>query len=287
MTLRTILTALSGGEPDRRRLDVTFAVARRFGAHIEALHARGDPRNAVPITVEGMSGALVEDIMQVAEREAAERAGTARATFEQWRDDTGTALAERPGDGAEVTAAWYEQIGREDDLIARYGRLADLVVGSRPAADDLTAETSVEAAIFDTGRPVLLAAPEAKETLGETMAIFWNGSAQAARAVAGALPLLTQAKLVHVLWVDEAVGPEPAQKGLPDYLAWHGVDASVSRFEPDFRAVGEALLEEADRVGADLLVMGAYTHSRLRQMILGGVTKHVLGHATLPVLLAH
>jgi nucleotide-binding universal stress UspA family protein len=287
MTIKTILTALSGAEPDRRRLDASFAVARRFAAHIDALHARGDPRNAVPITVEGMSGALVEDIMRAAERDAAERAQAARATFDRWRADAGATLAERPTDGVEVTASWYEEMGREDDLIARYGRLADLIVESRPTESDFTAETSVEAAIFDTGRPVLLVAPEPGAELGETVAIFWNGSAQAARAVAGALPLLSQATRVHVLWVDEALGPEPAQKGLPDYLAWHGVNASVSKFQPDYRSVGEALLQEADRVGADLLVMGAYTHSRIRQMVLGGVTKHVLGHAAIPVLLAH
>ena len=285
MTIKTILTSLNGVGADRLRLDVTLAVARPFDAHIEVLHARGDPRNAVPITVEGMSGALVEEIMTVAERESTERAAAARATFDTWCQDTGTVLAESPAAG--VTAAWIDEMGREDDLVVRYGRLADLIVEGRPVPDVFATEVTVEAAIFDTGRPVLLVAPEPRQVIGENMAIFWNGSAQAARAVAGALPLLRRAKQVHVLWIGESRGKELAHMSLPGYLSWHGIDAVVSRFQPDARAVGQALLEESHRVDADLLVMGAYTHSRLRQMVLGGVTKHVLGNATIPVLMAH
>lgn len=287
MPIKIVLTSLNGTNGDRLRLDVALAVARDFDAHIEALHARGDPRNAVPITVEGMSGALVEEIMTVAEREANERAEAARAAFDSWRQETGTALAEAPAAGAGVTAAWIEEMGREDDLVVRYGRLADLIVEGRPAPGVFATEVTVEAAIFDTGRPVLLVAPEPRQSIGENVAIFWNGSAQAARAVGGALPLLRRAKAVHVLWVGESRGKELPRKSLPDYLSWHGVEAVVSRFQPDARAVGQALLEEAQRVDADLLVMGAYTHSRLRQMVLGGVTKHVLGNAAIPVLMAH
>ncbi len=285
MTIKTILTSLNGVGADRLRLDVTLAVARQFDAHIEVLHARGDPRNAVPITVEGMSGALVEEIMTVAERESAERAAAARATFDTWRQDTGTALADAPAAG--VTAAWIDEMGREDDLVVRYGRLADLIVEGRPAPDIFATEVTVEAAIFDTGRPVLLVAPEPRQAIGDNVAIFWNGSAQAARAVGAALPLLRRANQVHVLWIGESRGKELAHMSLPGYLSWHGVEAVVSRFQPDARAVGQALLEEAHRVDADLLVMGAYTHSRLRRLVLGGVTKHVLGNATIPVLLAH
>jgi len=287
MTIKTVLTSLNGVTADRLRLDVALAVSRHFDAHIEVLHARGDPRNAVPITVEGMSGALVEEIMTVAERESTERAAAARATFDSWRQDTGTPIADAPAAGAGVTAAWIEEMGREDDLVVRYGRLADLIVEGRPAQDVFATEVTVEAAIFDTGRPVLLVAPAPRDSIGDNVAIFWNGSAQAARAVAGALPLLRRAKQVHVLWVGESRGKELAHMTLPGYLAWHGIEATVSRFQPDARAVGQALLEEAQRVDADLLVMGAYTHSRLRQMVLGGVTKHVLGNAAIPVLMAH
>ncbi len=287
MVIKTILTLLSGAAADRLRLDVALAVARNFGAHIEALHARGDPRNAVPITVEGMSGALVEEIMTLAENEAGDQSAAARATFDSWLASADIERRDAPATGAGVTAAWLEETGREDELIVNYGRLADLIVEARPTPGDFGTEVAVEAAIFDTGRPVLLVAPEPRPVIGENVAIFWNGSAQAARAVAGALPLLSRAKAVNVLWVGEAGGPERTRKGLPNYLSWHGIEAAVSDFKPDSRAVGQALLEEAERVGADLLVMGAYTHSRLRRMVLGGVTKHVLGNATLPVLMAH
>ena len=220
----------------------------------------------------------------VAERELAERAAAARATFDAWRQDTGTPLADSPAAG--VTAAWIEEMGREDDLVVRYGRLTDLIVEGRPARDVFATEVTVEAAIFDTGRPVLLVAPEPRQAIGDNVAIFWNGSAQAARAVGAALPLLRRAKWVHVLWIGDSRGKELAHMSLPGYLSWHGVEAAVSRFQPDARAVGQALLEEAHRVDADLLVMGAFGRARWRSMILGGVTRRILAEMTLPVLIS-
>jgi nucleotide-binding universal stress UspA family protein len=101
------------------------------------------------------------------------------------------------------------------------------------------------------------------------------------------MPLLCQAKAVDVMWVEEDVEGDAVQTGLVGYLAWHGVAASAKRFAPDKRFIGEMLMDEAAKAKTDLVVMGGYSHSRLREFILGGVTQHMLEEATLPVLAAH
>jgi nucleotide-binding universal stress UspA family protein len=288
MAVKTILVVVGGDEGDRVRLDLAGLAAKPFDGHILALHIRRDPRDSIPLMGEAMSGALVEDVMRLVEQEAAERSGKARNTFDDWAGGNGVTRADHPTADAGVTASWREVTGIEDEYVARCGRLSDLIVVGRPTgAEDVGTTSAVEAAIFDTGRAVLVAPPSAAATFCTSAAIFWNGSAQAARAIGNAVPLLKTAKRVHIL----AVTPEPTPFGggeaLTGYLAWHGVQAESATFAPDARAVGQALLEEADRLNADLLVMGAYTHSRLRQIILGGVTKHVLGNAGFPVLMAH
>ena len=124
--------------------------------------------------------------------------------------------------------------------------------------------------------------------IGRNIAIAWNGSAEAGRAVAVALPLLARAGSVTILSVaeDDRTRELPAGE-LSAYLAWHGITARSRTLPGATSHAGEALMAECRDVGADLLVMGAYTHSRLRQLILGGVTRHVLHHAALACLMCH
>jgi len=138
-----------------------------------------------------------------------------------------------------------------------------------------------------TGRPVLLAPATMPRRLGTSVAIAWNGSIEASNAVSSALPFITRAKTVTAITVLEGGGQDQNLDGLIAYLRWHGVRAKVSRARNRGGDVGKALTGAASRAKADLLVMGAYTHSRMREMILGGVTNHVLHSAKIPVLLAH
>jgi nucleotide-binding universal stress UspA family protein len=147
---------------------------------------------------------------------------------------------------------------------------------------------TVESALFSTGRPVLIAPPEPPKTLGETVLIGWNRSAQSARAFHAAKALLLDnAKQVRILSVTTGAKNGPSAEDIADCLAWRGIKAEIREFSPDNRSIGAVLLAEAGAIGADLIVMGAYTHSRLRQILLGNVTKHVLTHATVPLFMAH
>ncbi|CAA7626467.1 universal stress protein [Magnetospirillum sp. UT-4] len=264
-------------------LEATF---RLFpAAHATALHVRIDPTAAVPLVGEGMSGAMVEEMLNAAERQAAERAQAARAAFDQVRARFGVTLQAAPP-AAGPTADWLEVAGREEEAVAWRGRLHDLVVTGCPREGAETPSLlTLNAALLESGRPLLLAPTTPPAGPASRIAVAWNGSAEAGRAIAAALPLLATASAVTVLTIteDDRTRGVPAAE-LETYLAWHGVAAQFRTVTAGAQA-GQVLLDECR--GADLLVMGAYTHSRLRQMILGGVTRHVLQHAELPVLMSH
>ncbi len=138
-----------------------------------------------------------------------------------------------------------------------------------------------------TGRPVLLAPATAPAKIGSSVAIAWNGSVEASKAVASAMSFLTRARSVTAISVVEDGGSDHNLDGLVEYLRWHGIRAKPNVVKTRGGDVGKAVASAASRAKADLLVMGAYTHSRVREMIFGGVTNHVLSTGRVPVLLAH
>ena len=185
-------------------------------------------------------------------------------------------------------AAWRETTGIESRVVADYGRMFDLIVVRRAASHSATAwRQTCEAAIFESGRPVLLAPLTPAAALGDNIVIAWNGSTETARAIALGLPLLAKATTVTVLTVHGGTVPGPNEDEVCAYLARHGIVAGARLIEPEGRTIGEAILAEVDTLTGDLLLKGAYTHPRLRQMIFGGATEHIIAHAALPVLMAH
>ena len=147
--------------------------------------------------------------------------------------------------------------------------------------------TTFETALFEGGRPILLAPPTAPTSLGEAILVAWNGSTETARAVAFAMPFLRTAQRVRVVSVEGGTVPGPSAEDLARSLACEGVEADWRALPAGRRTPGETFLSEAKEFGCDLLIKGAYTQSRLRQMIFGGPTSHLLAHADLPLLMAH
>jgi nucleotide-binding universal stress UspA family protein len=288
--LKTILTCLCDADTLPATLELALLVGRDHAAHVQALHVKIDPASAVPLVGEGMSGAMVEEMLGLAERQASERAAAIQALFLKTCDRLGVALRRTPGTQTEVSAAWREEVGREEEIIAAAGRLSDLLVIARPGADgDLPSLISLNAALLETGRPLMLAPPAVPTEVGRSIAVLWNGSVEATRAVAAAMPFLVRAQTVTILSAREDEDDNSAD-GLADYLGWHGIRASEHALIGSGAVgghVAQTLMDEAVTRGADMIVMGAYTHSRLRQLILGGVTRHVLHQAKLPVLLCH
>lgn len=275
MTPKSILALVDGSTLSESTLDTAVSVAKLFGAQLEALHVRADPATLVPIVGEGMSGAMVEQVMDAMAKSVEGRAQRARAAY-----DKAAAKAGFP-------FAWRQETGPEPVVLASAGRLVDLNVLARPdAAADGQMAASLDSALFDTGRPVLVAPPTSQASVGKRVALAWNGSAQASRVVSAAVPFLEKAELVAVLTAPGFDKRAPAE-ALVAYLAKHNVKATAQSVELHGKSVGHALLEQARQLNCDLLVMGAYGHSRLREMILGGATREVLAHSTIPVLMAH
>ena len=175
-----------------------------------------------------------------------------------------------------------------DSQVASYARVFDITVLGRPGAErgDPRMATA-EACLFESGRPVLLAPPEAPKSVGETIVIAWNHSMESARSTAFAMPLLQRAKKVFILTIEAHNVEGPSAEQLAQMLANHGVQAEVIHRLGKNRAAGLAYLEDSASLGADLMIKGAYTQSRLRQMIFGGATAHILAKASLPVLMSN
>jgi nucleotide-binding universal stress UspA family protein len=179
-------------------------------------------------------------------------------------------------------------IGADQDVIGSRGRLFDLIVLGRPVrGQPAPSVAALETALFDSGRPLLIAPPRPPERLGERVLIAWNGSTESARTVAAAMPFLETASRVVILSVQDGMVPGPSGAQLARALSRHGIAAETIERPGDPEGVGETILAAAASEGADLLVKGAYTRSRLRQMIFGGATHHILHAAELPVLMAH
>jgi nucleotide-binding universal stress UspA family protein len=288
MSICRILVPMSAAEVSLPALETAVALATRFGSHVEALHVRADPKSLVPYAGEGMNGSMIEEIMDVTEREGSDRAHRARATFDKFVADKGIRLVNGPGGASGVSISWREELGREDEVVALRGRVADLTVVGRPVRDaPLPSPITLEAALLETGRPILITPPGGSPTVATHCAVAWEGSTEAARAINGALDILGKAERVTIVTgIGSAEPPLPPEE-CQEYLAWHGIKGEVHRFDPKDTEIGHALLAEAMKVKSDLLVKGAYSQSRLKQMILGGRTRHIIANTQIPVLLAH
>jgi nucleotide-binding universal stress UspA family protein len=192
-------------------------------------------------------------------------------------------VASKPMDGGQMR--WRGGPSVDDVGLGSLGRVNDVTVMARPGRNG-SRMTSFEAALFDSGRPVLMAPPIAKATFGDSIAIHWNASTETARVIGAALPILKQAKRVLLIAVTGHISPGPSIKEALSHLEAHGIKAIERTVQPR-PGPGEAILAEAATFGADLLVKGAYTQSRLRQMIFGGATNHILSSAEIPVLFMH
>ncbi len=289
MSIKTILAPVCGLERDRSTLATAFLLAESFAAHVEVAFARLSPSETVPLVGEGMSGTIVEQLMHSAETEWEARAEHARRGFEAAIGASGMPVHDTPPGPGTASASWREEAGREEEMVARLSHLSDLVVLGRPGStdEDLQFTLSLEAALLAGGRPVMLAPVGMPESIGRRVAIAWRGTSDCARAVAGAMSILQRAEAVTVLTAATARTQAARASELVSYLAWHVVPATAKAIEVGGDGVGASLLDAAREDGADVIVMGGYGHSRVREMILGGVTRHIIGHAEIPVIMAH
>lgn len=285
MSYGVVLAPVSDAEVGRSVFEAAIMVGRKFTAHVDILHVRSDPRQVIPYVGEGLSGALVDEVIAAASSDSGQRESAAKALFDAEVEAKMIPVAHTAQPGFSV--AWRLDEGREDEVAALWGRTSDVAVAPRPQSKGEAASTALfEALVFEGGLPVLLVPPEPLKTIGNRILIGWNGGAECAHAIASAMPFLEGAEAVKVMstpgWLDGAASLDQVK----ERLAWHGIDAEAEERPGEGPIeIGKSLLNTAAEFDADLIVMGAYTQSRIRQMILGGVTRHAVNNSTIPLFL--
>src|SRR5215467_1210288 len=212
------------------------------------------------------------------DRNKAEYIRRARQSFDNYAKQHSTEPAEA------TRFRWRGGSVIQDAVLGSLARAYDLTVLNRPGARG-GRMAALEYALFESGRPVLMAPPSPPKSLGQTVVIHWNASTEICRAIAMAIPILCKAKRVIVLSVEGSMVPGPTGREAVSYLEAHSIPAIEKSVGGRGQRPGAVLLAEARAQRADLLIKGAYTQSRLRQMIFGGATQHVLAAAELPVFL--
>jgi nucleotide-binding universal stress UspA family protein len=283
--MRTLLTVVGDGTATPV-LETALLAARKFAGRVIGLNAL-TTEYAVVFGGE-MGFSVSSEVDRTLEREGHDRRIAARELFDNFmRSHNVPVTTDETAPTQGVNAEWREESGRQNAVVGSLGRIFDLIVVERPAKLASLAEATLEDALFESGRPVLMAPPTPPKSIGENIVIAWNGSTETARTVALAMPYLALASKVDVLSVDGAMQPGPSGDDFAAALRRRGIPATFRMLSAPNNLAGEKFLTEAAALGCDLLVKGAYTQSRLRQMIFGGATRHIIMEANIPVILAH
>jgi nucleotide-binding universal stress UspA family protein len=285
--MRVILVPLVGDADDEVGLAAAYAVAGRCRAHVDAMFMRPDPVEAI-ISLEGeATPELIDNVSRASAATWDARSRLARQAFDAAYASAKATLSDQPAASDGVTAEWREITGSAEAVLPVEGRLADLVVfGGVHASGSVHRRRMFQVALQHATRPLLLVPEKVPAAIGDVIAVAWNGSAESARAVAGALPLLRGARQVHILTAASPRTDVERADGLARYLAWHGIAAERHPMYPT-NQIGAALLDRTRELRTDLLVMGGYGRSKVTELVFGGVTRTVLGQYHLPILLAH
>ncbi len=279
--MKTILVPTENGSAMTSALDTALLLARKFDSFIEGFSLR--PAVADLVAMDPDSGLT----MVAVKENDAEMVRQAEDMFRSFMQNH--QVAERSGDGAaSLSWSWLKDAPSGHDFVGSYGRVFDAIVLARPGDEwQSPSMITLESALFESGRPVLIAPPVSPKSLGANILVAWNGSTEQARTMADAMPILRTAERLTICTVEGATVAGPNGEQMARSLKMNGIASETITLKPGKRSAGEVLLSKADELGCDLIIKGAYTQSRLRQMIFGGTTRYILANAKLPVLMAH
>jgi nucleotide-binding universal stress UspA family protein len=286
---RYILVPSTGATTDEPVFAAALMVARLLPAHLEFLHVRVDVQATLTAMASADTGGGIGygEILETLEQEVASRQKKAETAFRDFCERERVPVTADPTTTL-PSAEWRMETGDEPAWLAEHGRAADLVVIGREREGEPVAMDILEAALMETGRPVLIAPPQAKRELSGVVAIAWKNRPEAARAVAAAQPFLRMADQIIIFSViEDAHTDEQSCDRLRHALSWRNPQTTVRCLSHGDHPPVDTLLTAAAAVKADMLVMGGYGHSRVREVIFGGFTRRVLSHADMPVLMTH
>ncbi|MBL4599486.1 MAG: universal stress protein [Rhizobiaceae bacterium] len=261
------------------------ALARRFKAHVVVTHCRPRPEDLLPFGVP-IPAFMKEQLLGQARKLADLEEEGLEGEFAELAKQFGLRMTKKPT-GKSASASWVEEAGRQVDVIKHHGRLADVSCVAKPDRDRNLGTNTLKAALFNTGRPVMMcpAVEEPPKALGEKITIAWNGSTEAARAVALTMGIIEKAGEVVILSCGTEIHGANAED-LQVYFTDRGISANVDRFTAE-KKIGEELIERSKAAGADLMIMGAYGDSHEHESVFGGNTQYVVDNADIPVILVH
>jgi nucleotide-binding universal stress UspA family protein len=280
--MKSILVPTEHGSAMASALDTALLLAQKFGSCIEGFPLR--PAVADLVAMDPDSGLT----MVAVKENDAEMVRQAEMLFRAFMESRH--LSQRIGEGqTSLSWSWLTDSPSGHDFVGSYGRVFDMIVLARPGDEwQSPSMITLESALFESGRPVLIAPPASPRSLGTNILVAWNNSTEQARTMADAMPLLRLAERITILTVEGATVAGPSGEQMARSLKLNGIAADTVTMKPlGKRSAGETILAKADELGCDLIVKGAYTQSRLRQMIFGGTTRHILANAKLPLLMAH
>jgi len=289
MGIKTILVPIDGGKGSFAALDRAFVVADRFGSHIQALHVMQRATDTVSYGLYNLPAKLRKNIDKEAEKTALEKAADLQGQFQDFCEQYSIPLCEGPSKQAGATAGWQQEFGHVDEVLVRNGRLSDVIVVPRPRVKTSTVRRSpigraIETLLLDTGRPVLIEPPKCRAKRCDRVAIGWNESVEVSRALAAMLPWLVKMSAVTIIVSKKR---KQGVKALVNYLAWHGIQATVEFLDGRGSSVGKAILNVCSDTGTELLIVGGFSHYRARELLFGGVTRHLLTCSKIVTIMVH
>lgn len=294
MAMTTVLVQVDNSPLGHSAVEAAFLAARKDGGHVVGVYVTPRPEQITAETMAlsresiGMPGQDIRTALHNAEQQGGPEAQAARRRFEDIARARGADILESPPNPGRLTAYFAVLEENGPDTLAEQGRIFDLVVVRQPKNDqDHRLRKMLRSVLFHAGRPILVAPEVSPATLGTRLMIAWNKSALSARAAAISRNFFERVEEVGILTVASKGGSGPTVHDLADYMEWHGLKARVIEAELGTDRLGDVMLREAERFGADLLVMGAYSQSPFRESLTGGVTNYVLSKAALPVLMSH
>jgi nucleotide-binding universal stress UspA family protein len=291
--IQSILVPFGGGSGDAEVFASAAMIGRRFGAHLDFYHVNISAAEAAASMphADFTMGSALREMLNGLRIELQDRSEKARLRFDASRTVHHVPLLDTPRAGAGLTASWTEDNDHVVDHLLLRSRCRDLTLIGRPHRGDRLPRDLLELLVMGSGRPMLVLPDGGTLRPPETVLVCWKDTPESARAVGSAMPFLKMAKRVVVVSVQESESKgAPAPAGLPDVLrqfAWHGIAADAISLTHKPADAAAALFATAQRVDADLMVMGAYGHTRTREILFGGASEMALTGGDRGVFLAH
>jgi nucleotide-binding universal stress UspA family protein len=286
--IKTILVPTSGSDADQCVFETALGIAKPFGAHLEFLHVHVSDGEAVVRTphADFVRGAAMAYVLEAVNKQSASLSANALQHVQEFCRDRHIELRTVPQAIGSVTAEWRETDEPAVHLTS-HARHCDLTVVGRRRHRDFLPSGVLERVLLGSGRPIVIAPESAPREVIETIVVGWKETPEAARALSAALPLLKQARGIHIVSIEESGSlGSAALRELASRLEWHGVTTHVELIKGHSSASHE-LVNVVTRLNADLLVIGAFGRGPLREAVFGGVTQTLIERADFPVFMLH